>query len=328
MQVDWAQLYALIAPTPVVEPMGPLGQALRQLTEARLQPEQHGDLTRWAQLIQALPSPPTEGVLERQDLAAPCPVLGKSWEVDPRALRGQLEAFKPWRKGPFEIAGISIDAEWRCDVKWQRLSPHVDLKGRRVLDVGSGNGYFCLRALGAGAESALGIDPSIHYVMQFAALRHFCQHMPALVLPLALEQFPKVAKGFDVVLSMGVLYHRRSPLEHLLQLKQLVRKGGQVVLETLVVPGAVGYSLMPEERYAGMRNVWFIPTRETLLLWMRRLGFQNCRVLDESPTTSKEQRVTAWSSDVSLQDFLQPGGNLTLEGHPPPVRLMCTAQVP
>ena len=44
---------------------------------------------------------------------------------------------------------------------------------------------------------------------------------------------------------MGVLYHRRSPLEHLWQLKDQLVKDGELVLETLVVEGDENTVLVP-----------------------------------------------------------------------------------
>src|SRR5690606_39729543 len=38
----------------------------------------------------------------------------------------------PWKKGPFELCGETIDAEWRSDMKWERLAPHLKkLEGDR-----------------------------------------------------------------------------------------------------------------------------------------------------------------------------------------------------
>lgn len=59
---------------------------------------------------------------------------------------------------------------------------------------------------------------------------------------------------------MGVLYHRRSPLEHLWQLKDQLVQDGELVLETLVVEGDENTVLVPGDRYAQMRNVYFIPS--------------------------------------------------------------------
>ena len=69
------------------------------------------------------------------------------------------------------------------------------------------------------------------------------------VLPLALENIPHGLNIFDKVLSMGVLYHRRSPIEHLAKIKQLLAPNGKLILETLVVDGIAGYSLMPKKTY-------------------------------------------------------------------------------
>ncbi len=79
----------------------------------------------------------------------------------------------PWRKGPFHIHGMHLDTEWRSDIKWQRISPHItDLKNRTVLDVGCGNGYHLFRMHGAGAKLCIGIDPSQKYLTQFQLNLH------------------------------------------------------------------------------------------------------------------------------------------------------------
>ncbi len=148
----------------------------------------------------------------------------------------------PWRKGPYEICGIPIETEWRSDWKWERLQPHIEpLADRLVLDVGCGNGYHGWRMLGEGARLVIGIDPTQLFVMQFEALRHFLgsQH-PLRVLPLGIEDLPANLQGFDTVFSMGVFYHRRSPFAHLAELKGALRKGGELVLETLVIEGDGG----------------------------------------------------------------------------------------
>lgn len=37
----------------------------------------------------------------------------------------------PWRKGPFRLGDLAIDAEWRSDKKWDRIAPDLpDLKGQ------------------------------------------------------------------------------------------------------------------------------------------------------------------------------------------------------
>jgi tRNA (mo5U34)-methyltransferase len=140
---------------------------------------------------------------------------------------------------------------------------------------------------------------------------------------------PAKLGAFDTVFSMGILYHRRSPMDHLRELRELLRPGGQLVLETLVVEGSEGTTLVPEGCYAKMPNVWYLPSPDTLLSWMRKNGFKNPRMVDLSTTTIDEQRSTKWMAFESLADFLDPDDHSkTIEGHPAPVRAVFLAEAP
>lgn len=237
-----------------------------------------------------------------------------------------LKIFKPWRKGPFQIGDQLIDTEWRSDWKWQRIQPHIaELAGRSVLDIGCGNGYHLLRMIGDGASMALGIDPTRLFLYQFHILRHFMPGVPAWLLPLRSEQLP-VFSCFDTVFSLGVLYHRRSPLDHLTELRSFLAPGGELVLETLIIEGDDKTVLMPEDRYAKMANVWFLPSPTALENWLRRAGFVNVRTVDVNQTSVEEQRATEWMDFHSLADFLDPNDpNLTAEGLPAPKRAIVIA---
>lgn len=138
-------------------------------------------------------------------------------------------------------------------------TPYFTLAGKTVLDVGCGSGYHAWRMRGAGAELVIGIEPSPLFVVQYWALQHFLQNDRVFVVPAACEDLPPNMPAFDTVFSMGVLYHRRAPMEHLSELKQLLKPQGQLVLETLVVEGDENTVLVPDGRYSRMGNVWFIP---------------------------------------------------------------------
>lgn len=243
------------------------------------------------------------------------------------ALETALRALHPWRKGPYSLFGVHIDTEWRSDWKWWRVQKQIaPLIHRRVLDVGCGSGYHCWRMRGAGAKTVIGIDPMLLNVMQFQAIKKLHGDAPVYVLPLALEDLPAQLHWFDTVFSMGVLYHRRSPLDHLLALKECLRPGGELVLETLIIDGGLGDTLLPEGRYANMRNVWFLPSCPTLVSWLKRCGFANVRVVDVSTTTTNEQRRTDWMRFHSLSEALAPGQpHLTIEGLPAPKRAIIIA---
>lgn len=213
----------------------------------------------------------------------------------------------PWRKGPYSLYGINIDTEWRSDWKWERVLPHLsDLTGRTILDVGCGSGYHMWRMIGAGAHLAVGIDPTQLFLCQFEAVRKLLGNdQRAHLLPLGIEQLPAL-EAFDTVFSMGVLYHRRSPLDHLWQLKDQLAPGGELVLETLVVEGDENTVLVPGDRYAQMRNVYFIPSAAALKMWLEKCGFIDVRIVDACVTSTEEQRRTEWMTTESLADFLDP----------------------
>jgi len=286
----------------------------------------HGDLAKWLSLIEEIP----EITATQCRLDADVVQIGAFGEVSDGVrtqLERQLKAIRPWRKGPYSVFGINIDTEWRSDWKWDRLKNHIaPLKYRLVLDVGCGNGYHCWRMLGAGAKMVVGIDPLLLNVMQFQTIRKLYGEAPVYVLPFALEEVPGNLKAFDTVFSMGVLYHRRSPIDHLLALRDCLQPGGELVLETLVIDGGPGQVLLPEDRYANMRNVWFLPSCDTLIGWMKRCGFTGMRVVDVTTTTVEEQRSTAWMPFHSLKDFLdQQNPQLTCEGLPAPKRAIIIA---
>ncbi len=294
-----------------------------------LRPDKHGDLERWLQVLEELP----EITPSSFDLRTESMRVGQKSDCDDKThekLERQLRKLHPWRKGPFEIFGISIETEWRSDWKWDRLKDHVQpLAGKTVLDVGCGNGYHCWRMAGEGAELVLGVDPYILFVMQFFTVKKFLPHRNVHVLPLGFEDVPQNLQAFDTVFSMGVLHHRRSPIDHLLELKSALRPGGELVLETLVIEEKEGQTLVPQGRYASMRNVWFLPSPPTLVAWMERCGYKNIRVIDVTKTTVEEQRSTDWMTFHSLPDFLDPeNSDLTIEGHPAPVRAIILANKP
>jgi tRNA (mo5U34)-methyltransferase len=292
-------------------------QAEKTLSEHR-----HGDLPRWRSALKALPGSAAMAALDRD-----APDLGEE-AMDPQGLRDILMRLHPWRKGPLRLGGVLIDSEWRSDWKWRRVSPHVDLGGRRILDIGCGNGYYGLRMLGGGARLVVGIDPTLVYVMQWLACRHFSGPLPNFVLPLRAEALPPVRPGFDAVFSMGVLYHRRDPIEHLRMTRSLLRSGGTLALETLVLPpGSESRLLRSPPRYARMANVWAVPGTDRLLEWVKAAGYRRADLADVTVTSIAEQRSTPWMRFESLEQALDPEDRTrTVEGLPAPTRAVVIAQ--
>jgi tRNA (mo5U34)-methyltransferase len=304
---------------------GEWARALQKKTEESLSSERHGKLAEWIQALESLPSIDNASLNAAKNAVA---IEGYLPESSKTAMEASLRALHPWRKGPFDFFGLAIDTEWRSCLKWDRLAPHLELRNRMVLDVGCGNGYYGWRMLHSGARLVLGLDPFLLFLMQFEAVRKYagpnCSHY---VLPLTDADLPERLNLFDVTLSMGVLYHRTSPIDHLRSLWESLAPGGQLVLETIVIESSRQEVLVPEDRYAKMRNVWFIPSVPMLQLWLRRCGFKDIQVIDVARTTFEEQRRTGWMTFESLADFLDPNDSMrTIEGYPAPVRAMILAR--
>jgi len=287
----------------------------------RTDPARHGDLPNWLAILAELPTAHPKVINLNNDTVS----FGNRDELSQqqqRQLNDALMRLAPWRKGPYRLFDSFIDTEWRSDWKWQRLTPHIsNLRGRTVLDVGCGNGYHCWRMLGAGANYVLGIDPSMRFLIQNMAIQQYAKDERFDFLALGIEDMPNDCALFDSVFSMGVLYHRRQPINHLLELKRFLKPGGELILETLIVDNAENGLLQPAERYAQMRNVWSIMTLNKIVKLLNQAGFTNVRCVDQNVTSFKEQRQTDWMQFHSLEQFLDPNDtSKTIEGYPAPKR--------
>ena len=310
--------------------LGDIASELLVRVEHRYAHPRHRHFNDWQHLIESLPDITPSFI----DLDRAAPLIGRPADCPTghgTQLEHGLKALCPWRKGPFSVFGIDIDAEWRSDWKWARIAPHLgDLRNCNVLDIGCGNGYYALRMQGLGARLVLGVEPMWIHMFQFLALHKYLptpQHI--FVLPLRLEELPDTRSGFDVVFSMGVLYHSRQPQAHLARMFEFLHEGGRLFLETLIVEHQGAEELIPVDRYASMRNVWVIPSYTLLKAWLVKSGFVRIRLLDQSRTTVHEQRPTAWMTGHSLVHALDPNDpQHTIEGYPAPLRACIVAEKP
>ena len=318
--IDFRPFYQQIATTNLSDWLETLPLQLKEW-----ETQTHGDYAKWSKIVDFLPD------LDADEIDLKSAV--KSDRTSPlsggekQRIIHHLKQLMPWRKGPYHLFGIHIDCEWRSDFKWDRVLPHLaPLQGRTILDVGCGSGYHMWRMVGEGAKMVVGIDPTELFLCQFEAVRKLLNNdRRANLIPLGIEQMQPLA-AFDTVFSMGVLYHRKSPLDHLSQLKNQLVKGGELVLETLVVDGDVNTVLVPADRYAKMKNVYFIPSVAALINWLEKVGFTNVRCVDVATTTLEEQRKTDWLENESLIDFLDPNDHSkTIEGYQAPKRAVILA---
>ncbi len=286
----------------------------------------HGDYPRWKELIETLPDLTPSKI----DFNSASIVIGtdNDCSTEQQAFISQkLKSLMPWRKGPFNLFGINIDAEWQSNLKWDRLKDQIEpLNDKLILDIGCGNGYYGWRMLGQGAGYVVGFDPTLLFYMQFSAFKKYLPDAAIDIVPLGIQSLPRYPLCFDTVFSMGVIYHRRDPVEHLQQLINCLNPDGQLVLESLIIDSNDTDVLEPDGRYAKMNNVWAIPNVNTLTSWVKDAGFQDIRIIDVTKTGPDEQRVTEWMQFESLADYLDgKDENKTIEGYPAPVRAILVA---
>lgn len=248
--------------------------------------------------------------------------------ADTELLESALQSLQPWRKGPFDLHGIRLDAEWDSDKKWRRIEHHLgEVWGKRVLDVGCNNGYYLLRLARMDPEYALGIDPVPRLYCQWKLLTRGL-HLPRVDFHLlGVQDLDLFEKSFDLVLSLGILYHFPDPVGQIQKLYNCLRPRGRLLLESQGIPGEKPLAYYPPDRYAKAPGIHFLPTASCLEAWTRKAGFSTVRLLNSSKTNFEEQHNTAYHDGETLSDFLDPKNpELTVEGHPAPWRHLLLAE--
>lgn len=295
---------------------------IRQQRQEKLQRPYHA---KQAEAVAALPVLDDISESIAIDLGSDHITIGQKndlTELQHELIHNAIYALQPWRKGPFRLFGHEIDAEWRSHLKWDRIVEALgDLRSRRILDVGCGNGYYMFRAAHFEPETVYGVDPSVPFYLSFEMMQRYLQNPKLQYDMLGVEDLDVFDRTFDVALCMGIVYHHRSPIPILKRLLKTLRVGGHAIIESQTIPGDESYALFPKERYAKARNVYFMPTKDCLINWAHRAGFKNVELVDHTKVTTEEQRSTEWMAYESLSDFLDPNDNsLTVEGYPAPYR--------
>jgi 2-polyprenyl-3-methyl-5-hydroxy-6-metoxy-1,4-benzoquinol methylase len=99
------------------------------------------------------------------------------------------------------------------------IADHLDVRGKRVLEVGCGRGHVT-RALAELGADALGVDSNPHAVAQDGALTR-CMSADALDLPDA---------GFDAVISLHMIEHVPDVTAVLREMVRVLAPGGTLLL--------------------------------------------------------------------------------------------------
>ncbi len=303
-------------------------ESLPEICRRKTTESEHAPLwNKWTKSLEGFPDPQFGALDASSDTIV---VIGKEGRLsvdEVAGLRAALLELCPWRIGPWGFFGVDLQSEWDSSRKWKRFFDSVYFDNSRVLDVGCNNGYFGWKAIDAGAQSVVGCDPFLLYNFQHEIFRRYSadKHRHH-ILPITDMEIPSNLAAFDVAMSLGVLIHRRSPIDHLIRLHESLRKRGQLVLETMAIDSDKADVIVPEDRYMKMRGIWFVPTIGMLKRWLDRAGFVDVQLVDVSVTDSSEQRRTDFMPFESLADFLDPDEpNKTVEGYAAPARVAFVA---
>jgi tRNA (mo5U34)-methyltransferase len=256
--------------------------------------------------------------------------IGRSEEIsqtEQQLIRENLQQFMPWRKGPFSVFGIDVDAEWRSERKWRRIVPYLpDLEGKIIADIGCNNGYYMFRMAPHKPKFVLGLEPSVQHYYCFNSLKNMSGIDNLTIDLLGVEHLNLFPDCFDVLFLMGIIYHRPSPIDTLRDILTSLQPGGTLILESQAIPGEEPYALFPDKTYAKVPGTYFVPTGACLYNWLQKAGFVDIELFCSHPMSGLEQRQTEWMEFESFCDFIDPANeHLTVEGYPAPYRVYLKA---
>ncbi len=296
-------------------------RALHTVMQGRLRQNKKG-FRRFREPCESL-----SGIRARQlSLATDVVKIGDRDELSPdeqQLVYRAMRQFMPWRKGPFSIFGIDIDAEWRSERKWRRLESVLPpLRGKVIADIGCNNGYYMFRMAAASPALVLGFEPYLQHYYAFKSLNGMAGLPNLAIEPFGVEDIGLFPETFEVIFLMGIIYHRISPLGMLKEIRAALRPGGCLIVESQAIPGEESVALFPAERYAKVPGTYFVPTATCLQNWLLRAGFTKVELFCSHPMSSQEQRRTDWMTFESYEDFIDADNpQLTVEGYPAPKRV-------
>ncbi len=266
-----------------------------------------------------------------KDYSRDAVIIGENKEIhstEEIKIRKSLETFIPWRKGPFSVFGIEIDSEWRSNLKWNRISCLLDSpKDKLICDVGSGNGYYMYRMAHLQPELVLGLDPVHKFKLNFELLQTFASEDRLKFELMGYAELIHFKEMFDIILCMGILYHHKDPIGILQLCYNALKRGGQLIVESMGIPGEEPVSLSPPQRYSQMKNVWFIPTAACIESWLLKTNFKEINCSYNQTMQEEEQRRTKWSPVESFASFLNKDDpSKTKENFSRPNRMVFTAR--
>jgi tRNA (mo5U34)-methyltransferase len=189
-----------------------------------------------------------------------------------------------------------------CSSEASRIFDRIDLKGRSVLDVGAWNGFFSFEARRRGAARVLATDSFTWRHPVFRGREAFELARATLNADVESREIdvsdlsPESVGQFDIVLYLGVFYHRYDAIEALARVSRLARE--LLIVETLLDLRTLDRPAMafyPGNEIDNDPTNWWGPNEHCVVALLRGLGFGE---IEQSahPTTEKRAIFHAWRS--------------------------------
>jgi SAM-dependent methyltransferase len=206
------------------------------------------------------------------------PNLKEKFTADERrALQQRAESLAPWLQGPFLLGDdLVVGGAWRTDTRWVTLAGEVpDLKGKRVLDVGSNAGYDPFRFSLLGPAELVACEP-FAFISQMRFLEEIYQ-AGIQIREIGWQGLdPEKMGRFDLVHCHGVLYHEPNPIGMLEALYDMTADGGTFIFGSMMHadPSKADLSRLVPLAYFGDDTWWWTPGPIAMWRMLESVGFE------------------------------------------------------
>ncbi len=132
--------------------------------------------------------------------------------MDENSLRNNIKQLKPWYQNVDfgnGVAAKSTHSTLSGEYAWNYIKQLLpdSLEGKRVLDLGSNAGLFCVRTAQMGAKEVVGIEREQKHLRQCAFLKEYFNTNNVRFVTGNLEDVKGMNLGkFDIILAIAVLY--------------------------------------------------------------------------------------------------------------------------
>jgi len=194
-----------------------------------------------------------------------------------------------------------------------RMAFPADFSGKRVLDVGTWDGFFAFEAERRGAADVLATDSHVWkhndwwtgrrgFDLARSALRSRVRSLDIDVMDISPES---VGGTFDVVLFLGILYHLKHPLLALERISHVAHHLliVETVVDNLLVPWP-SLAFYPERELNNDASNWFAPNILAAVDLLHTAGFPHVAVVYRTSWPRRLAR-TLFLRLTSRQPFLR-----------------------